>query len=259
MWELFKHNIAQKDRLTFRLCRMAVIVSCVFFMWTCKKDTGVPVKTSASASFATYSGSFRVERYKIIDTSSVTYYNINTSNLSIYPNGISSTVYPIPVDTVMLNGVSMCYNLYGQSNYYIDTVGMAHSHPDTTTYPYTFTVINHSGFPSFTYKENGPYPSFSITTLPDTIYITNGITIDISGASNGDKVGVSIWYQSIAKWFVIPFPATVSFTPAELSALTASNQGYMEITVSRTVNTSVNDTPVSFQTLFVTRKYCVIK
>ncbi len=231
----------------------------VIIFFSCKKEnisssngntsgngSGVTITPSTATS---WNGIFNVGKFYTITGGTITtFYNV-TVNLFKIPQpfpGLSG----LKIDSVKLNGIPLMFDPMSDSSY-TDTSGFSSGIQPPIVYPYTYKVINtaNSYLPSFTYTENGPFPTVTgYIAWPDTIIKSVGANISLVGAVNADQITINIHggvYQA-SKTLVPPYPAIVNFSQADLSSIDTSIHSSIEVVLIKIDNKKVNGKPVMF-------------
>jgi hypothetical protein len=98
-----------------------------------------------------------------------------------------------------------------------------------------WSVAGAGSIPAITYSHGGAFPSYT-DSLPAVITKANGLTLDISSASNADSIYVMIaaGNQSVFKRFA-GNATTATITASELSALpnVSDNTAFLEVLPTR--------------------------
>ena len=190
-------------------------------------------------------------------------YNANAYFSSTATNYGNLTTAVI-VDTVKLNGMPFMY--FSSEGLYYDTSGFSNGNPQTISYPFTFKVVGNNGIPSFTYTENGPFPSYTgYTNIPDTIYKNSGGTISLTGITNADVVsidfndGTTASGHEIGQQLPIPLPVNINFSPSSMSQFNVTNTAQIKITLNKMDVKNVYGKPMLFSTIYNFTKIVSVK
>ena len=190
-------------------------------------------------------------------------YNANAYFSSTATNyGNPATV--VTVDSVKLNGMPFMY--FSSEALYYDTSGFFTGNAQAITYPYTFKIVGNNGIPSFTYIENGPFPSYTgYANIPDTIYKNTGVTIFLTGITNADVVsidfndGTSASGHEIGQQLSTPIPASINFSASSMSQFNVTNTAQIEITLNKMDVKNVYGKPMLFSTTYNFTKTLSVK
>lgn len=162
---------------------------------SCKKTSNTSTSGGTGGSGNNNTGSASACDGLLIVTKSVTIIqpNIVASGPDICQAYFSSTPTPVmntatyvKVNNVSVNGASMKFLSY---NYQDTTYSV-------TAPPATWVVNGLGSIPSFTYTNTDPFPTSNQANLPDTIYKSQPLTVQVTGVANANEVYVIISDQS---------------------------------------------------------------
>jgi len=230
-----------------------------FVIASCQKKNAppaitTPTSTSTSASSSLVYGSLEVMQPHFYYNGVYTAYPNNVVYCFFSSTGIYSmnSMDNIPGGTITLNTVQL-YHYTGPNNF-------AYQYHDTTLTlynpPFNWNVAGSGIIPAFSVSINDAFPICNNTSLiPDTISISHGINVPISGAG-ADSVSLAICLNtdnaggSKTKTFAIT-NNSVSFTAKEVSDFFAiSAEKYRSIRLSYTKYTiqTFNGKKIAFKT-----------
>lgn len=241
-------------------------IKCYFFvfllalgLYSCKKEdtnsnTGSGGVNSngnniTSSNATSFYGIFMMAKFQSIISNTLSTYYAPTAYFSSSPVQYADPTTAVRVDSVKLNGVPM---MFFSDSTYIDSSGLATGFPPPVAFPYTYRVVGNHGIPSFSYTENGPFPSFTgYGSWPDTIHIFShsGISISLGGISAADYVSINLHggSKTITHNFFPPFPASTNFSVSELSQIDTSSYSSIEIVLLKINNNKlVYGKPMAF-------------
>lgn len=167
---------------------------------------------------------------------SLTYYN--------YMGGSNAQ----DIGSVSLNGIGFKkYSWFNTflSTVYFDTIKSGFS------FPLNWKIVGNNNFNSYSLQIAGDYPTFSgYSTLPDTIFLSNGVTIPLNNIS-GDQIQIFIddnaFTYTMFKFLDKPF-TSVSFTSSEFVPFMNTNYGNITIVVYKNNLRTLNNRVYNFRT-----------
>ncbi|MGZ3865819.1 MAG: hypothetical protein ACXVC6_10845 [Bacteroidia bacterium] len=239
---------------------------CMLFISSCKKDTKKTAASSPAPQSSADYGLLGVQKSDTLKNGILTGPFFSASaTFYCAPNGLVNGAPSVPVDSVSLNGNSMWY---GGGTYY-DTASWSvfHNPPLPINYPYTFKVVDDSCIPSFSYTENGPYPTYTgASNLPDTVHKNGDLVISLAGSSNYDFISVSIddgsnlgTGHSTGVQPDPPFPSSVTIHASDMSNFTPGNKAILQFSVSKINKKTYSNKTMDFATSYNLIKVVVIK
>ena len=240
------------------------ILFSVLVMFSCKKKSTTSSNTNTTSSSDVY-GLLGVEKIDTLKHGTFIgpFYSA-TASFWCSPNGLQTGASTVPIDSIRLNGIPMWYSI-GDGNYY-DTVTLYHP-VHVIGYPYTFKVVDDSCIPSFSYTENGPYPTYTgYSNLPDTIYKNSNLLISFAGASNYDYIGVSIddgsnlgTGHTASKNPDPPFPSSVTIPSSAMSQFNTGNKATITFYIAKMNQKIFANKTMEFATYYTLVKIVSIK
>lgn len=221
------------------------LVLTILLLTFCKKDTlllsspnNVTVweTNSQPSTSSKFSGIFEVIQHVSFSKNPYSYF-ISYNEFSAYFSktpvfSIDPSTY-LSVDSVSLNSVQIPFS----SCYYY-----TNAYPVST--PMTWKATSHNGtIPSLIYKNQDSIPRYSgFLTLPDTILLSSPITMNFIDLYNFDSLQVQVIVRSNTNIMVSSFSQivhtsshsfSVNFTQAQVSALTASQNATISVSLKK--------------------------
>lgn len=142
-----------------------------------------------------------------------------------FRTNINNIASLIQIGSVSANGVKLKYQ--SVSTTYADSTNAI------SIIPTTWKVMGASSIPSFTYTDNDSLPGYTgYTLLPDTIYKSQNLSLQINGISGADAVEASFYNSGIPSANIYQMKSigvvtnnTLSFSSTALSPLPLSASG----------------------------------
>lgn len=139
----------------------------------------------------------------------------------------SPTTFINQLTYTKVNSVSINNNPYQFFAYVYEDTSSAR----IITLPYTIVVSGFGSIPSFSYTNNTPLPGYlGYTSLPDTIFKSQNITIPIIGLTGSDLTTISIGSgATTVTQTLTPGSTSVQFSSSILSSLSVGSDATIAI------------------------------
>ena len=230
-----------------------------FVFSSCKKNSPVP-KTSTQVSTTPYCFLTALRSFSYSSGSLV--FNANTAYAELRSD-INNISTDMQIGSVATGGNQLKF--LPVSKTYSDTTN------SLTIVPTSWQVVGAGPIPSCTYTNNDSLPGYTgYTFLPDTIYKSQNLSLQINGISEANGIEVSLYNSTIPSANIIQMRSTgisinntFSFSSSVLSPLPLSASSYsptlLTINVFKYNYQVISGVTFSFQTQLEINKQVYIK